>query len=89
MSAWLGYKDEKVAVRAGFGGVEDRPRHLAIEDFEVGYDRIIEQIDDFVDELAPLEDRRATGAFRKQLARHLSKKVFKTALGNSEFEANK
>ena len=89
MSAWVGYKDEKVAARLGFGGVEDRPRHLAVEDFEVRYDRIIEQIDDFVDELVPLEDRRATGAFRKQLARHLSKKVFKTALGNSEFEANK
>ena len=56
-----------------------------------GVDRFfkLEQIDDFVDELVPLEDRRATGAFRKQLARHLSKKVFKTALGNSEFEANK
>jgi 2-furoyl-CoA dehydrogenase FAD binding subunit len=89
MSAWVGYKDEKVAVRAGFGGVEDRPRYLEIVDFEIRYDRIIEQINDFVDELAPLEDRRATGAFRKQLARHLGKKVFKTALGNSEFETNK
>ena len=89
MSAWVGYKDEKVAVRAGFGGVEDRPRYLEIVDFEIRYDRIIEQINDFVDQLAPLEDRRATGVFRKQLARHLGKKVFKTALGNSEFETNK
>ena len=89
MSAWVGYKDEKVAVRAGFGGVEDRPRYLEIVDFEIRYDRIIEQINDFVDQLAPLEDRRATGVFRKQLARHLGEKVFKTALGNSEFETNK
>ena len=89
MSAWVGYKDEEVSVRLGFGGVEDRPRYLEIVDFEIRYDRIIEQINDFVDELAPLEDRRATGAFRKQLARHLGKKVFKTALGNSEFETNK
>jgi len=89
VSAWVGCKDEEVSVRLGFGGVEDRPRVLEIVDFEIRYDRIIEQINDFVDELAPLEDRRATGAFRKQLARHLGKKVFKTALGNSEFETNK
>ena len=89
VSAWVGCKDEEVAVRLGFGGVEDRPRYLEIESSEVRCDRIIEQINDFVDELAPLEDRRATGAFRKQLARHLGKKVFKTALGNSEFETNK
>ena len=89
VSAWVGCKDEEVSVRLGFGGVEDRPRYLEIVDFEIRYDRIIEQINDFVDELAPLEDRRATGAFRKQLARHLGKKVFKTALGNSEFETNK
>ena len=45
-------------------------------------------IDDFISELVPLEDRRASGAFRQQLAGHLSRKVFKIAMENCDFEAS-
>ena len=87
-AACVAVKDEQVQIKIGLGGIEDRPRYIEFNDSEIEHKNIYEDIDDFISELVPLEDRRASGAFRQQLAGHLSRKVFKIAMENCDFEAS-
>ena len=87
-AACIAVKDEQVQIKIGLGGIEDRPRYIEFNDSEIEHKNIYEDIDDFISELVPLEDRRASGAFRQQLAGHLSRKVFKIAMENCDFEAS-
>ena len=87
-AAYIAVKDEQVQIKIGLGGVEDRPRYIEFNDRKIEHENICENIDHFISELVPLEDRRASGAFRQQLAGHLSRKVFKIAMENCDFEAS-
>ena len=69
--------------------VQERvPNRKEFNDRKIENKNIYENIDNFISELVPLEDRRASGSFRQQLAGHLSRKVFKIAMENCDFEAS-
>ncbi|MBH67748.1 MAG: hypothetical protein CMM58_05285 [Rhodospirillaceae bacterium] len=86
-AAWARREGEKLNIGLGLGGVEDKPVAIEVKNLRSSCEFLPSEIDDFVHSLNPLQDRRASEQYRRQLAIYLSQKVIKSAVGRCHSEA--
>lgn len=82
------YEGGRLIGSMGLGGVEDRPAVMRLSNIEPDEKLIDHKINDFVQSLNTLEDKRASGVYRRQLAAYLGKKVLKTAIKRCHHETH-
>lgn len=79
-AAWVRSGSDGFECVLGLGGVEDRPVSLKVTGARDAGELPGQVSQDLVEGLEPMDDRRASAAYRKHLAEHLGQRVIRQAL---------